>query len=146
MASVWRSRVAIVPPGNDQVHLVAAFRSHFALPQPAVGRERESEQVAVADGPELRGDAAPAGPGIARGGLTFGRQPEDLAKVAAHVLGRIEMLALARCQVEEAVRTECNAVREMAISVQLRLLPPDDFEIAQRHPDRSASNRRTGEQ
>ncbi len=83
----------------------------------------------MAESPDLRGDAALAFEGIAgRGGAVI-IEPHDLAEVRLQVLRGIEFLALARGDVEESIGPEHQAMTEVAGTVHLRLLAPDDLQI-----------------
>ncbi len=83
----------------------------------------------MTDGPEGRGDSAFGCPRIAGRGGALVRQAQHLAEVAAHVLRRIEFLALTGRQVQETVFAEGDPMREMTITFHFRILAPDDLEI-----------------
>src|SRR5690625_7797549 len=59
-------------------------------------------------------------------------QAHHLAQVRAHVLGGVELLALARANPQHAVTVERDAVTKMAFTAQLRYLSPDHFKVFQR--------------
>src|SRR5436305_1221350 len=86
-----------------------SVRPLLVLPEPAVGREGEAERVAMAEAPDLRGDAALRREGIACGRRAVVVQPHDLAERPAHVLRRLEMLALAIADIEQTVGPEGEA-------------------------------------
>ena len=131
IAAVGGARPAIIAAALDKVDLIAAHRPHLHFPEPPARIEGQAEKVAVTQSPDLRGHPAPRGEGIVGRHRAVVVQPHDLAEIAAHILRRIEMLALARADIELAVRPEGDAVREMAAAVHLRLLAPDHLQVAE---------------
>ena len=76
----------------------------------ALGVEREAEQVAMAQRPDLRGHAALREERIVGGHRAVVVEPHDLAEIGLHVLRRRELLAFARGDPQLAVGTERQAM------------------------------------
>src|SRR5204862_3523422 len=49
IAAVRGLRPAVIAAGQDEVHLIAAHRTHFGLPQAAIRSESKPQQIAMAD-------------------------------------------------------------------------------------------------
>src|SRR3546814_4594815 len=58
MIAVRDDRIAVIGLRRDQIDLVAALRPHFLIPQLPGVIERQPQDIAVAERPDLRGDAA----------------------------------------------------------------------------------------
>src|SRR5690349_19904744 len=93
---------AVIAAVMDEVDLVAALRPHLHLPQPPARIDGESQQVAVAQRPDLRRDADPTCEWIVGGQRAVVVQPDDLAEIDVQVLRGRELEALARADVELA--------------------------------------------
>jgi hypothetical protein len=86
MVAIGDDRIAVIPPGQDHVQLVAALRTHLLLPEIAGGIEGDAEQVAVAVAPHRRVEAL-VGERIAGRRAALGRQAQDLAQRELRILG-----------------------------------------------------------
>ena len=116
-------RPAVIAALDDQVHLVAALRTHLRCPQLPVRSERQAEDVAMA---HRRNGARRCAQGLPARALRG--QVDDLAEVAVRILRRGHLLPIARGDEHRSVGREGDAVREMAVAGHLRRLPPDHLE------------------
>ncbi len=132
MIAVGRNRPAIVGPGLDPVQLIAVARTHFVAPQPPLAIKHQTQRIAVAQRPDLRAYPARRRKGIVRGNRAVQPHPNDLAQIAGHILGRVQLLPVAgRNEQMAAIRGQGQPVAEMAPPADHRALPPDDCQLTQ---------------
>lgn len=113
MATFGHDRPAVVGARLDQVELVAAHGPHLDLPETPLGVPVNAKRVAVAERPNLRLDGTLAGERVAREGGAVLVQPDHLAEVAGHVLGRGHLIDLAGRDPQGAVGPEEQAAGEL---------------------------------
>ena len=138
--AVGDDRVAVVRAAHDAVQLVAAGRAHLDHPELPVGVEGHAQRIAMTQGPDLVVGADAVDErlfldviheGIVRGRRTVVLEAQDLAHVALHVLGRRELLPIARGDPQVTVVVEGESMSVMAVVEHLRILAPDDFGIGE---------------
>ena len=124
--AVADDRIAVVRAAPHLIQLIAAHRPHLDVPEPALRVEREAEQVAMAERPDLRRHAAAIRERVVARHAAVLVEPQHLAEVRIHVLRGIELLAVAGADPEIAA-AERDAVAVVAAAVDFRRLPPDDL-------------------
>ena len=118
IAAVRRVGPAIVERWLDEIDLIPAHRSHFGLPQPPIGVEREAVGVAMTRAPRLGGGAIGGGPGegsprrdLRRAGV-FGRAGNGRGRRADLARPRIARRRLAvEGQVEDLAERLARVLR-----------------------------------
>ena len=131
MVAVGDDRPAVVAAALDAVDLVAAHRAHLVRPQPAGGVERDAQQIAMPQRPDLRRNPAPPGKWIVGRHRAIGLEPDHLAQVLLQVLGRVELLAVARGDPQFPVGAEGDAMAVVPAAAHLRRLPPHHLPVQQ---------------
>src|SRR5204862_179472 len=119
IAAVRGLRPAVIAAGQDEVHLIAAHRTHFGLPQAAIRSESKPQQIAMAERIMMT-DA-----------LALGRHMNDLTEIDVGILRGRELETLATGDEHGPVRGECDALRIMRAAFDLGLLPPNRPETFQ---------------
>ena len=136
VAALRDERPAVVGTRVNQVELVAAHRAHLDLPEAALSVEVDTERVAVAERPDLGLHGALAGKRVARVGGAVVVEPDDLAEVAGHGLGRSHLVDLARRDPQGAVHPHLGAEEQPACELEPARGPlrvaPDDLEATER--------------
>src|SRR5688500_284202 len=123
MIAVRNDRITVIGTAYDEIQFIAATWTHFDIPQTAVGIEREPERIAVTERPDMRSDTAFARKRVIGWYGAIIIQPQNLAEIRFHLLGRIKLLTFARADPEIAV-TKCNAVAIMTAAAYFRVLAP----------------------
>ena len=132
MVAIGNFRIAVILPPDDEVQLVAMARPHFLHPETPGIVKIDAERIAVAQRPDLRGNAALIGKRIIFGHAAIQIEAHDLAHIAGHVLGRGEQLPVAGSNEQVPVRRDRHPVSVMAVAGMPRRLLPDDCPLTER--------------
>src|SRR5690606_23719094 len=132
--AIGNQRITVVGPFLDQIEFVAVLGAHLMRPELAIGSECHSQNVAMAERPDLRRYLTLISEGVVLGHAAIVVQPHHLAQIAVHILGRVKLLPLTGADPQHTVAIERETMAEMAVAGYLRRLPPDHLQVLERAP------------